>query len=101
MHPALVEGGINTDATQGIEVHFDLVTITHSRIEMRKAAAPPAAAAEHDRCHAVARTEQAGKPRAARMLGQVHQEVIAPRAERAQERALPGELRPRAELAPL
>ena len=59
MHLALVECRINADAAQRIEVHLHLVAIAHPRVEMREALAPPAAAVEHDRRHAIARTEQA------------------------------------------
>ncbi len=101
MHPALVHARIDADAAQRVEIDFHLMAIADQRVEMAEALAPPAPAFRHVRRHAMARAEQARKPGAARMLGEMHQQVIVPRAQRAEERALFGELSQGSERAPL
>ncbi len=75
--------GLQADAPQGVEVAFDRVPRRCARqpVVMGEARSPQPVRAIEMACDAVARTQQAREPRAARMLGQVHDQVVMARAQ--------------------
>ena len=100
---ALVAGvGIDADAPQRVEIGFDRVPARGFRlaIEMREMPAPQARARGALARDRPARAQQARQLQPARMLGQVDEEVEAPRAQPPQQPPFLGELGDDAALFP-
>src|SRR5207249_442724 len=78
---------------QRVEVELDLVpaAASHHGKQVREALRPEPAAAGRRRRHAVARAERAREPRAARLLGKMDEQIVAPRAQPAEQFHFPGE----------
>ena len=76
---ALVEAGVDADATKRVEVRFDHMPGARKRLRdlVREASLPEAAASANARTDRPAHAEQPRKPCAAPVLGQVHQKVVA------------------------
>ena len=85
LHLAFVHARLDADAPQRVEVDLHHVAVAHQGIEMREALAPPRAALALDRRDGIAHAEKPREPRAARMLREMHEQVVAPGAQCAQQ----------------
>ena len=95
-HQALVRRRrLQPDAPQRVEVAFDGVARRGARqpVVVREGRAPKPMRAVQMPSHRIAWLEQAGEPRAARVLGQVHDQIVASSREVAQEPSFRGRLR--------
>src|SRR2546427_10341472 len=90
-HLAVGKRRLRADSAQVVEVELDLVPApaSHQGIEMGEAFRPESPAARHHRRDAVARAERARDPRAAPLLRTMDEQVVAPRAQPAEQFPFP------------
>src|SRR5689334_9029016 len=79
--PALFLPRLDAESTQRIEVDFHPMTprVRRERKEVREAPLPDTGLAAEVGRHGIARAEQARKPSSARVLRQMHEEIVAAR----------------------
>src|SRR5690242_607006 len=85
--PAFILPGLDADAPERVEVDLHPVAsgVRRKSKEMAEAFLPKARLAGEIGCHGVSRAERARKPGPARMLGEMHDEIVAPPAQRGEE----------------
>ena len=99
---ALFDTRVDADAAQRVEVRFDHVPAARERRGnvMRETALPHAATPGNARCDRPARAERAREPGPAPVLGEMHDEVVALRAQLRKKLPFRARLRERSQRLP-